>query len=228
MIKLFCLGAPQIHQLPAATPVHLTPKAMALFVYLAVTRRSHSRDLLANLLWSEMNNAQARTNLRYLLPELRAQLADYLLISPRNISFNPQQPYWLDVEQLQATFTAPAERANVEELQTALDLYHGEFLAGFSVRNAPVFEEWLVYERERIHAQVVQGCYDLAARYWAQAEYANALTTTRRLLNWEPWHEAGHRLQMQLLAATGRRAAALAQYALCHQILADELGEEWS
>ncbi|MCE7988720.1 MAG: hypothetical protein DYG89_46795 [Caldilinea sp. CFX5] len=228
MIRLFFFGAPQIAQATATPPLHLTPKAMALWVYLAVTaaqgRLPHRRDVLANLLWSETNNAQARTNLRYLLPELRQPLADYLLITPRTICFNAQRPYWLDVEQVRATLTAPAESVNHQTLQSALDLYQGEFLAGFTVRNAPVFEEWLRQERESLHTLVVHGAYRLADYYWRQLDYLNALATTRRLLGWEPWHEAAHRLQMQLLAATGQRAAALAQYTLCRQLLADELG----
>ncbi len=228
MIRLFFFGAPQIEQATAAPPLHLTPKAMALFVYLAVTaaqgRPPQSRDLLANLLWSETNNEQARTNLRYLLPELRRPLADYLLITARTIGFNTQCPYWLDVEQVQAALTTPAESVNDQTLQGALDLYQGEFLAGFTVRHAPVFDEWLRQERENLHTLVVQGACRLAERYWHQLDYPNALATTRRLLSWEPWHEAGHRLQMQLLTATGQRAAALAQYELCCTILADELG----
>lgn len=224
MIKLCFFGAPQITQLPAATPLHLTPKAIALFVYLAVTQRPHSRDLLADLLWSETNNQQARNNLRYLLPELRRTLGDYLLITPQTIAFNQQAPYWLDVAFLRATLAARTDTVATSALQDALRLYQGEFLAGFTVRNTPVFEAWLVQQREELHTLVVQSGYTLAHRYWQQAEYQPALTATQQLLYWEPWHEAGHRLQMQLLAATGQRAAALAHYELCRTILAEELG----
>lgn len=223
MVKLFCLGSPRIERLADASPIHLTPKATALLIYLATMPYPHDRDVLADLLWYDMDNQQARTNLRYLLPELRRQVADALIITTKSISFNRQVAYWLDVDELRTTLALPLESLSNQSLQSALDLYHGEFLAGFTVRNAPVFDTWLVRQRERLHALVLQSYYTLAERYWRQQEYRNALDTTRRLLSWEPWHEAGHRLQMQLLAATGQRGAALAQYALCQQILADEL-----
>src|SRR5262249_29698712 len=47
-----------------------------------------------------------------------------------------------------------------------------------------------------------------------------------RLLQLEPWSEPAHRLHMQLLAHSGRRVDALAQYERCRQILAEELGVE--
>jgi predicted ATPase len=84
----------------------------------------------------------------------------------------------------------------------------------------------VVQQREALHTLTVQGGYTLAERYWQQADYQNGLAATQRLLQWEPWHEAGHRLQMQLLAATGQRAAALAHYERCRVILAKELGVE--
>lgn len=224
MLKLFYLGTPQIQLSTESLADRLTPKAQALFVYLAVTGQSHSRDRLADLLWSEMNNQQARNNLRYLLPDLRNLLDDYLIITSKSISFDRQASYWLDVDLLRTTLAARPNLVETPALQSALDLYQGEFLTGFTVRNAPVFEGWVVQQREELHRLVVQGCYTLAARYWQQAAYQAGLAATRRLLQWEPWHEAGHRLQMQLLAATGQRTAALAQYDLCRTVLADELG----
>jgi predicted ATPase/DNA-binding SARP family transcriptional activator len=230
MVRIFCLGAPRIALSHESAALALTPKAIALFVYLVVTaakgKPPPSRDHLADLLWSETNNQQARTNLRYLLPEVRRQLGDYLIITPQTIAWQRQAPYWLDVEQLRTTLTARPETITTLALQANLDLYQGEFLAGFMVRNVPVFEEWVVRQREEVHALVVQGGYTLAERYWQQADYQAGLTATQRLLQWEPWHEAGHRLQMQLLAATGQKVAALSQYDRCRTILAKELGVE--
>jgi DNA-binding SARP family transcriptional activator len=105
--------------------------------------RPQSRDVLADLLWSELNNQQARNNLRYVLPDLRQFVDDYLLITPRTVGFNTTAPYDLDVKIFQSTLTAQPEQIKTVELQAALDLYQGEFLDGFTVRNAPVFEEWV-------------------------------------------------------------------------------------
>jgi len=50
-------------------------KAQALLVYLAVTGVPHSRAALAGLLWSDMPEADARTNLRQGRKEMAQQEA---------------------------------------------------------------------------------------------------------------------------------------------------------
>ena len=57
-----------------------------------------------------------------------------------------------------------------------------------------------------------------------QRQFIAGIEATRRLLSIEPWHEAGHRQLMKLLAADGQRSAALAQYETCQRLLAEELG----
>ena len=42
----------------------------------------------------------------------------------------------------------------------------------------------------------------------------------------EPWREEAHQQMMRLLARSGQRSAALAQYEICCRILAHELGVE--
>ena len=49
-------------------------KALALLIYLAVTKRPHSREALAGLLWGEMPDASAKANLRKILAALRELL----------------------------------------------------------------------------------------------------------------------------------------------------------
>ena len=107
-LQLTFLGAPRLTLAEQALNELLTPKALALFAYLAVTGKSHTRDWLAHLLWSDVNNQQARNNLRYLLPDLRRVVGDYLTITAQTIGFNRQVPYWLDFEILRNTLASKA------------------------------------------------------------------------------------------------------------------------
>ena len=49
-------------------------KAQALLCYLAVTGRPHARSALVGLLWGDLPEAKARTNLRRVLTTLRRQI----------------------------------------------------------------------------------------------------------------------------------------------------------
>lgn len=71
LLKITLFGAPTITLAEQPLTGLNTGKALALFTYLAANRQPHARDHLADLLWSEFNNQQARNNLRYLLPDLR-------------------------------------------------------------------------------------------------------------------------------------------------------------
>jgi len=229
-LHLSLLGKLQIQLDGAPLSGFVSTKAQALLCYLAVTARPHERLSLASLLWGERPESEARTNLRTVLANLRKLLGPYLLIERETIRFNLDSPYWLDVELFQ-TVLNPIDRAETGELvlpplRQAIDLYRGEFLEGFSVREAPAFEEWLLAQRERLHQLAGQSLLRLARAYSQRNELAMALELTSRLLALEPWREEAHRQMMLLLAQSGERSAALAQYEQCRQRLWAELGVE--
>ena len=220
-------------------------KARALLAYLAVTRRAHSRSALAGLFWSDVSEANARMNLRKELTRLRRDLSEFLLIERDTISFRVDSfdadPLVVDADRdgcvnirsqldvhLFDTFWDDAHSSDlpVELLTHAVELYQGDFLNGFSVLNAPLFEEWVLLQRNRLRERVIAALQTLASVYRHRANYPQAIDTIRHLLAIEPWREEAHRQLMELLAQNGQRAAALVQYELCVQVLDEELGVE--
>jgi WD40 repeat protein/DNA-binding SARP family transcriptional activator len=204
-------------------------KAEALLFYLAVNQRPYTRTALAGVFWPEVGEADARNNLRRVLPRLRALIGDHLRIDRQIVAFDRQAAYWLDVEHFTTTLTSlaqatPTAALDVPQLAQALTLYQGEFLAGFYVRAAPAFEEWVLAQRERLRLLALRGLSALADCYIAQGDHSAGLATTQQLLTLEPWSEAAHFQQMVLLAQSGQRAAALAQYEQCRTLLATEFG----
>jgi len=232
-LRLLLLGSPQILLGDQPLTGFATNKAQALLFYLAVTASSgagsvtpHSRDAIAALLWGEMTDAQARQNLRAVLPDLRRLVGNHVQITRQAIAFDPTSPYWLDVAVLRRALKPGPAAVDLAARQAAIDLYGGEFLSGFYVHNAPDFEAWVLEQREQIHTLVVDALFSLVNEYTQRADYAAALAANRRLLALEPWSEPAHRQQMLLLARTGERTAALAQYKTCRRVLADEFGVE--
>lgn len=225
VLQLSLLGAPKLLRNGTVIGGFITRKAEALFYYLAVTKRPHTRAALAALLWPEMSEQSARKNLRDVVASLRKVVGDHLLISHQTLAMDPAQPYWVDVAVLSSVLADP-RNAPLAELREALGLYHGEFLEGFYVLHAIPFDEWARQKREECHTLVLHGLHLLADRYLATGEYDAGLTATRRLLLLDPWNEEAHRKQMLLFALAGQRSGALAQYQSCVQILADELRVE--
>ena len=99
-------------------------------------------------------------------------------------------------------------------------------LRGFYLADSAAFEEWLVLVRERLHRQAVQALARLAIYHEGRAELAPALEYTFRQTELEPGGEEAYRRAMRLLALSGQRSAALAQYERCRQVLEAELNAE--
>ena len=214
----------------------VSAKAQALLCYLAVTGRPHSRPALAGLLWGEMSEASALTNLRQALSNLRRLLPSHLTITRQSVAFNPEAPYWLDVEEFERRVAPPdlysqagrgsKQEQAVQRLREALELYRGNFLEGLYVRGAPDFEEWALLQQERLRALALHALHYLVDHYTTRGEYPLALHYVDRLLTLAPWQEEAHRQKMWLLAHEGQLAAALAQYEVCRRALAKELEVE--
>ncbi len=199
-----------------------TRKAEALLVYLVSHERPFSREFLAELLWDDRPQEQALANLRSILSGLRRALKPYLHITRQTIGFNHSSNYWLDV----AEFHQFAQRAAVDwtQAQQATDLYRGDFLEGFYLRDSRGFEEWALIERERLQRTAVSLFWQLVHEHSAKGDYPNALRCANLLLQLDNLSERAHRQKMLLLARTGQHNAALQHYELCCQILSEELG----
>ncbi|MEZ4661088.1 MAG: BTAD domain-containing putative transcriptional regulator [Caldilineaceae bacterium] len=221
LLGAFELRAPYGHTLDLGSR-----KAQALLAYLAMTDRPIPRNTLTSLLWPEMPEQRAKNNLRTMLSVLKQQLAPYLNISTMALAFNRHQPYFLDVEAFLARVNSAIASRNLAELQTAVALYKGEFLEGFHLRNAAPFEEWLLQQREHLHIRMLAVFETLVTVCVERGEYSLGVAAAHNLLSREPWSEVVHQQLMILLAKSGQRAAALAQYERCRRILADELGVE--
>ncbi len=234
-LQLSLLGKLQIKRAGLPVGGFVSSKAQALLCYLAVTGRPHQREMLAALLWGDLPEAEARANLRTVLFNLRKLVGDHLQISREAVGFNRQSHYWLDVELFLAWLAAaelPEPPASSQRaillppLRQAVELYRGDFLEGFAVRQADSFEEWLQAQRAYLRQRVTQALHSLVAQLTRAGEYAAAIDYAGRLLALEPWREEAHRQLMILLAKSGQRSAALAQYDACRRLLAEELGVE--
>ena len=123
------------------------------------------------------------------------------------------------------TFERRIAEGTPQALEQAAELYRGDLLLGFTL-NEPLFEEWLVAERERLREMALEALARLLAHQSKAAGTERAIQTAVRLLGLDPLQEAVHRTLMRLYARQGRRGAALKQYQVCVGVLRRELGTE--
>ena len=224
MLQLRLLGNPEVHLDGGKVTGFRTAKAEALLYYLAMTGQEYSRETLADLLWGEMPEATAKRNLTKALSHLRKQVALFLAIEPETIGLDPAMDLWIDATVFEAAVVQGLADGDLAQLTQAVQWYRGDLLTGFYIKQALPFEEWLLSERERLRELMLQALQRLVDEAIKAGETMTGLEYAHRLLALEPWQETAHRQLMLLLARSGRREAALAQYDTCRQILAEELG----
>ena len=177
----------------------------------------------------------ARNSLRVALANLRQAVGDDTLSADRQVVQLRLDSSALDVasfrELLEASRAHCHDQNNAcsacaARLAQAVVLYRGDFLAGFGLPDADTFEEWVLVRRETLRLQVLDALAALAEHHGRVGDSVALVRDARRQLELEPWHEPAQRQLMRGLAMSGDRDAALAQYARCRQLLADELGVE--
>jgi DNA-binding SARP family transcriptional activator len=184
-----------------------TRKALALLVYLAVERGPHTREKLTALFWPESDPERGRAALRYTLAAVRRALGEpaHVTASRATVGVDAGSDLDLDIAALDEVGGA----ATVGALAAAAARWQGEFLDGFSLPDAPAFDEWASLQRERWHRRA-ERVFEQLARAQAEAgARAEAADTAARWVAMSPLNEAAHQQLMQLRLATGDPALVL-------------------
>lgn len=217
------LGAPQVEL--AGHPLALNHlKALALLFYLAVTGQPHTRDHLATLLWSESPTSGARHSLRSSLYRLRQALRSGGAISILTIA-GDQVQLQLDEDECDVTrFRRLLSTGSESALAQAVSLYRGPLSQGFTIADAPLFEEWMRFEKTRLSEACLNALDRLAARAEARQDWPIAADYVQRIVQFDPLAETAQRRLMRLYLHEDAIGLALRQYQQFEALLRQELG----
>src|SRR6266702_1237669 len=240
------LGPPEVRHADQVL-LFSTRKELALLIYLAVEGRVHSRKKLSEQFWPEGDAGHGRAALRITLLHLRHMLGEgadvfpvpHLLIKHDTLGLDLTSALELDLHILLeactsarastgTTLTMPevARRRLLAQLQRATGLPRGEFLEGFSLRDAPAFDDWVRFQREYWHLRTNEVFDRLSQMQFEAGELEAAIETVSRWLVLAPLHEDAYRRLMRLHFAAGDRAAALHAYDTCRALLATGMQTE--
>ncbi|GGR33449.1 ATP-binding protein [Deinococcus ruber] len=210
VVTLNLLGAPSL--VVEGRVRLLERKSAGMLAYICVEGQV-TRERIAGLLWPNVPDASARTNLRQMLWRLRSYGAE-LVVGERLLSLaNDVQP---DITQFRATAFGRGVLADLAG--------EGELLAGQDFSDCPAFEEWLLAERERQTALLHTTLWRQCLADEEAGDLNSALRGATRLLELDPLSEPAYRLIMTLHVRRGDRAAALAAFQACREALRRELG----
>ena len=234
-IEILLLGGFEVRRGALRVEGFESKKVRALLAYLLLNRDQRvSRERLAGLLWPEQREESARQNLRQALYNLRSTLVvddgeEVVVVNQREVRINPKASWWLDTAAFEAAARSGVSgsgEAAMEALVLAGQLYRGDLLADFFVKDSEPFEDWLLAQRDLYRETAAGAARKLTALYESRADWDNAIRVARRLTEIDPFSEEAHRAVMRLYALSGRRGRALAQYEELKRLLDTQLGVE--
>ncbi len=222
-IELYFLGSLHIQIDGQLVNGFRSQKAQALLAYLALVAQPVTRERLADLFWPNATGDAGRTELRRVVYNLNRRLPGVIHSSRQSLSFEGAADggeVWLDTAAVERLCAA----GNLLQLEQAASLYRGELLEGFYLEECPDFESWLGRERSSWQEKHLHLLRQLTDLYESRGDYERAVQVARQRVELAPWREEAQRRLMLLLARSGRRSEALAQYESCCKVLEEELG----
>lgn len=111
-------------------------------------------------------------------------------------------------------------------MEEAAAYHRGDFLAGFSLGDAPDFDDWADIQREVWRRRLGLILDRLSEIQFARGEFAATAETAAMWIALDALNEVAYRRKMRAHFAAGERGQALETYAACRAILAAELGVE--
>jgi DNA-binding SARP family transcriptional activator len=245
-LYLALLGPPEVRHADQVV-LFSTRKELALLIYLAVESHVHARKKLSEQFWPDQDAMHARAALRITLLHLRHLLGEdesrapvpHLLITRDTLGLDGTSALDLDLQILQKAWTAArvstrtalsmsedAQRRLRTQLQRATSLPRGAFLEGFSLRDAPAFDDWVRFQREYWHLRITETFDRLSHLHFEAGELTLAIETVGRWLTLDPLQEDAYQRLMRLHFASGDRGAALHVYDTCRAMLSTHLQTE--
>ncbi|HET8642419.1 MAG TPA: BTAD domain-containing putative transcriptional regulator [Pseudonocardiaceae bacterium] len=230
----------------AGTPVNLPVNGQRLLAYLSIRGRV-PRPVVAGTLWPDVSEHNAHGSLRTTMWRLHRGGAKLVETSGENLALTSGVTVDIRVfaRNAQRALRSPVLLDSAGEdgcLQEGLqcdlhsDLHcdqhsglHGglhdglldaaELLPGW-------YDDWVIFERERLRQLRLHTLEALAQRLSAQGRFAAALDTALEAIRIEPLRESAHRVVIGIHLAEGNICEAVRHYRFVRDLLREELGVE--
>lgn len=187
-------------------------KVQALFCYLLIKKQA-TREELAGLLWSDMEESIARKNLRNALYKLKKPFGEEAVLVFLNksiITLNQDIDIETDVDKF---------INNKEEIT----IYSGSFLEGYMPKDAENFQRWMIETRQQLENMYLKRLKEKIELEKANKNYDKAAKYSKLLIKNDEFNEEGYRNLIYCYKEQGNFNSAIKVYNKLSDILKEEL-----
>lgn len=208
------LGHPEVEVDGTVVAPPRGAKAWGLLAYLAASEVSRSRSELAELLFGTAEDPLGA--LRWNLSALRRLLGLPDALKGDRLRLELPEGFTVDTRLVSAGNPAALGQRRLGE----------ELLGGLSFADCPVFETWLIAERQRLKRQKSSLLREAALTASARGDLDTAIRYASELVSRDPFDEGHHALLIRTHVVAGDHVAARRQFEACQHVLRSELGTE--
>lgn len=188
-------------------------KVKALFYYLVINKRA-SRDELCGLLWCDDKDDIAKKNLRNAIYKIKKSFDEDIVISPDKsmVILNPDMKISSDTDLFDN------DDVNIFEV------YSGDFLQGFFVKDSQEFEDWTRMIRENYKESFIRKIYNCIHLDLQEKNVSNIEMYCKKLIEVNEFDEKAYRTLMKFYKSNKNYKNAISIYNKLSAVLSKELG----
>lgn len=217
MLSIKMLGRGNISYNGVSITDKLSIKLFALICLLVLNHnREMSRERLSAYLWPESDEETARYNLRYnlwlakkLIP-VDANGQNFILITKDSCRIN--QEYQFQCDKLCIDSYNAQEERTIEDLLQLKNLFEGDFLEGFYLKNCNEFNEIILFERVVCQNKQIEIMKELADLYEEAGRCDEELQILHEMMAIEPYNENFAYRILNIYKKIGNRTSAINYY----------------
>jgi len=231
-LKVYCFGHFEVLRDEHLIHDWRRDKAKLLLKQLVAHHGSIKRDVLADLLWPELDAGQAVRNLRVTLHALRRAIqgsepgdkTPYVMTRGDSYELNPSARVWVDTQAFASLYEEAANlwrRGLIDESVRAYEaaeaLYRDDYLID------DLYEEWTFMPREQLKDQYLLVLTRLADAALMLDDHESCIGYCHKILARDSSREDAYQRLMRGHSLMGRPARALRWFELCRETLRRDL-----
>ena len=214
MTKIICklFGYPKIYE--DKKEIFLPSGKLTAFFYYLLLKKVVSRDEVAGMFWASSNEQNAKISLRNALHKIRKSFKEDVILSPNKsmLTLNKDLDIDIDVEKFQ------------KDPLNNFDLYNGDFLKGFYVKESMDFDYWVLEINTFYKELFIKTAEKKIEEDFLQNRFESLETSITSLLAADNFNDKAYLYLMRFYKHKGRYDKIINEYKNIQKLMEEELG----
>lgn len=196
--------------------IYLPPGKVSALLYYILLKKVVSRDEAAAIFWGRSNENRAKVSLRNAIHKIKRAFGEGVIETPNKtiLSINDKLDIFVDIEEFE------------KDPINNLNLYYGDFLGSFYIKDCPEFEYWVLEEKNYYKDMYINSIKSKIEKDYKDKNFSDLETNIMSLISLENFDEFGYLYLFKIYKSKGRCDKIINEYYNLRNTLQEELGIE--